>query len=97
LGRFRQSALNDIFGIQSTTLEPPFQFLAVWWHHEEANRLRNFLFELRRSLNVYVKQQIVASLFGLVEKAAGSPVVLAENLRIFKKFVSSGHAFKLLC
>ena len=93
---FRQSSFNDIFGIQSTALKPPSQFLAVWWQHEDADCVGNLLFKLRRSLDVYVKQQIVALLFGLIEKAAGSSIVMAENIRVFKKFVRSGHPFKLL-
>jgi hypothetical protein len=47
-------------------------------------------------LNIYIKQEIVALRFGLIERTAGSPVRVAENVRVFKKFVGGDHAFKLI-
>ena len=96
VARYHQSALDDTFGIQTTVLKARFQFLAVWRQHENANRVRNFPFKLQRSLNIYIKQEIMALRFGLIERTAGSPVRVAENVRVFKKFVGGDHAFKLI-
>jgi hypothetical protein len=54
IARKRQSALDDIFRIRPTIPKPRFQFLAVWWHHEDANGVRDILVKLRRPLHVYV-------------------------------------------
>src|SRR4051812_13712428 len=74
--------------------ESPFERLAVWWHDEDAHRLRNFLANLLGALDINIEQQVLAFCLRILEKTAGRPVVVAENFGVFEETVFRNHLLK---
>src|SRR4029077_3230375 len=89
-----QPALDHLFRIQAAGAQPLLQFPAIRGHDEDAYGVSNSAFDLRCTLDIDVKQEVLSFLVGQGQKPARGAIVVAIELGMFEKFIFADHFFK---
>src|SRR5580698_5006903 len=89
-----QAALNNLLRVFAAVSEAAFQRLAVGRQYENTDRIRQFAFDLFRTLHIDIEQKIASFLFGLFKKQARRAVIISEDLGVLEEFIGANHLLK---
>ena len=80
-------ACNHVFFVLSTLFQAFFERSNRWWQDKNAERVRELLFNLLRTLPVDFQQYIGACGYLVSDLYARCAVIVAKNLSRFQKFI----------
>ena len=87
----QQAALDDRLGIFISISQTPLQFLAIGRKHEDADGIRQVLFDLGCTLHVDVEKKIVTAASSFAQELARCPVAVSMHVGVFKKLTPRDH------
>src|ERR1700680_139193 len=91
-----QPPFDHRLGVLRPSAQPLLKNLPAGSQYEYGNSVRNLLFQLSRTLDVDVEQQVHALGGGPIKLAGVGAVIVAENLGILKEFPASATRLELL-